>query len=122
MANIPRLVIGCEDPVPERAARGAGALHAAGVSVTMGVLREDCAALISEYAQLANSKARRGARQHAARTGRVRRPPPREGGWFAPAAPAHLAVLALFLSARHSPWDTSTAASSTATMSRPSPS
>jgi pyrimidine deaminase RibD-like protein len=72
MANIPRLVIGCQDPIPEQAAKGAGALHAAGVSVSMGVLQEDCHHLIEGYAQLANSKLQRMARQHMKRFGRVR--------------------------------------------------
>jgi pyrimidine deaminase RibD-like protein len=70
MANIPRLVIGCQDPVPESAAKGAGTLHAAGVSVTMGVLQEDCQQLIEGYAELANTKLQRMARQHMKRFGR----------------------------------------------------
>lgn len=70
MANIPRLVIGCRDAVPENAAQGAGTLHAAGVSVTMGVMEEDCQRLIEGYAQLANQKLQRMARQHAKRFGR----------------------------------------------------
>ena len=72
MANIPRLVIGCRDPIPEYSARGAGTLHAAGVSVTMGVLQEECHNLISRYSRLANSKLARMARQHMKRFGRVR--------------------------------------------------
>mmetsp|Transcript_20292 Transcript_20292/g.38296 ORF Transcript_20292/g.38296 Transcript_20292/m.38296 type:complete len:565 (+) Transcript_20292:225-1919(+) len=70
MANIPRLVIGCRDPIPEDAAKGAGALHAAGVSVTMGVMEKDCQKLIEGYAQLANEKVQRMARQHMKRFGR----------------------------------------------------
>ncbi|KAL3805738.1 hypothetical protein ACHAW5_003818 [Stephanodiscus triporus] len=70
MANIPRIVIGCQDPVPEYAARGAGSLHASGVSVTMGVMREECERLISGYATLANSKIHRMARRHMQRFGR----------------------------------------------------
>ncbi|KAL3758171.1 hypothetical protein ACHAWU_004809 [Discostella pseudostelligera] len=70
MANIPRLVIGCQDPIPEQAAKGAGTLHAAGVSVSMGILQEDCQHLIEGYAQLANSKLQRMARQHMKRFGR----------------------------------------------------
>ncbi|KAL7547615.1 hypothetical protein ACHAWF_010906 [Thalassiosira exigua] len=70
MAGIPRLVVGCRDPVPEDAARGAGTLHAAGVSVTMGVLEEDCERLIEGYAKRANSKLARMARQHLRRFGR----------------------------------------------------
>lgn len=71
MANVPRLVIGCQDPIPENAAKGAGSLHAAGVSVTMGVMQEDCQHLIEGYAQLANTKLQRMARQHMKRFGRV---------------------------------------------------
>ncbi len=72
MACIPRLVIGCQDPIPENAAKGASTLHAAGVSVSMGVLHEDCQHLIEGYSQLANSKLQRMARQHMKRFGRVR--------------------------------------------------
>lgn len=70
MANIPRLVIGCRDPIPENAAKGAGALHAAGVSVTMGVLEEESQSLIEGYAVLANGKLQRMARQHMRKFGR----------------------------------------------------
>ena len=70
MANIPRLVIGCQDPTPDSSAAGAGALHASGVSVTMGVMQEECHHLIEGYTQLANSKVQRMARQHMKRFGR----------------------------------------------------
>ena len=70
MAGIPRLVVGCRDPVPEDAARDAGTLHAAGVSVTMGVLEEDCERLIEGCARRANSQLTRMARQHLRRFGR----------------------------------------------------
>ena len=70
MANIPRLVIGCQDPT-ENATKGAGTLHANGVSVSMGVLQEECQHLIEGYTILANSKMQRMARQHMRRFGRV---------------------------------------------------
>lgn len=70
MANIPRLVIGCQDPIAENAAKGAGTLHAAGVSVTMGVLQEDSMRLIEGYEKLANTKLQRMARQHMKNFGR----------------------------------------------------
>lgn len=57
--------------MPEYAARGAGSLHASGVSVTMGVMRDECERLISGYATLANSKIHRMARRHMQRFGRV---------------------------------------------------
>ena len=71
MANIPRLVIGCQDPIKENSFKGAEQLHASGVSVTMGVLQEDCQHLIEGYTDLANSKMQRMARQHMKRFGRV---------------------------------------------------
>jgi hypothetical protein len=71
MAGIPRLVIGCQDPVPENASEGAGRLHAAGVSVTMGILQGECQDLIKEYTALCNTKIQRMARQHMKRFGRV---------------------------------------------------
>lgn len=71
MANVPRLVIGCQDPIPESAAKGAGALHGAGVSVTMGIMQDDCQHLIEGYAHLANTKMQRMGRQHMKRFGRV---------------------------------------------------
>ena len=70
MANIPRLVIGCQDPI--NSFKGAEQLHASGVSVTMGILQEDCQHLIEGYTELANSKMQRMARQHMKRFGRVR--------------------------------------------------
>jgi pyrimidine deaminase RibD-like protein len=71
MAGIPRLVIGCQDPIPENAAEGAGRLHAAGVSVTMGIRQEECMDLIKGYTALCNTKLQRLARQHMKRFGRV---------------------------------------------------
>ena len=71
MAGIPRLVIGCQDPIPENAAEGAGRLHASGVSVTMGIRQEECMDLIKGYTALCNTKLQRMARQHFKRFGRV---------------------------------------------------
>lgn len=73
MAGVSRLVIGCQDPVPENAAVGAGRLHASGVSVTMGIRQEECLELIKGYTTLCNTKLQRLARQHMKRFGRVRR-------------------------------------------------
>ena len=70
MAGIPRLVIGCQDPIAENASKGAGTLHAAGVSVTMGILQDECNRLIESYATLCNSKVQRMARQHSRKHGR----------------------------------------------------
>jgi pyrimidine deaminase RibD-like protein len=70
MAGIPRLVIGCQDPIAENASKGAGTLHAAGVSVTMGILQDECNHLIESYATLCNSKIQRMARQHSRIHGR----------------------------------------------------
>lgn len=64
MAQIPRLVIGCQDPIAENASKGAGSLHAAGVSVTMGILQDECNHLIESYAEHCNSKVHRMARNH----------------------------------------------------------
>uniref|UniRef100_A0A7S0L010 CMP/dCMP-type deaminase domain-containing protein n=3 Tax=Asterionellopsis glacialis TaxID=33640 RepID=A0A7S0L010_9STRA len=70
VSRIPRVVIGSPDPVPERAMVGASALHAAGIIVSMSVEQEECDGLISEYAQLANSKLQRFARSHKKQFGR----------------------------------------------------
>ena len=65
LSGIQRVVIGCQDPVPELASKGASALHAAGLEVTMGsVLVEECQALIAEYSIRANAKLQRMARKH----------------------------------------------------------
>jgi pyrimidine deaminase RibD-like protein len=70
-AGIPRVVIGCADPVPERRTSGAAALHAAGITVSLGsVLEEECQELIQEYSDLANSKLQRMARKHFQQFGR----------------------------------------------------
>ncbi|KAL7469987.1 hypothetical protein ACHAXS_010243 [Conticribra weissflogii] len=70
MSGVPRLVIGCQDPCPEYATKGAGSLHAAGVSVTMGILQEECQDLIKGYTEFCNTKFQRMARQHMKRFGR----------------------------------------------------
>lgn len=71
-SGIPRVVIGCADPIPERAMEGAARLHSAGISVSLGVEQQDCEQLIEEYAQLANSKLQVMSRKFAERFGRVR--------------------------------------------------
>jgi hypothetical protein len=69
-AGIPRVVIGCPDPVSERATKGASLLHASGLNVEIGVHREQCEELIAEYAQLANTKLHRVARKQVKQFGR----------------------------------------------------
>jgi len=69
-SGIPRVVIGCSDPIPEQSGQGASALHAAGLSVTMGVEQDDCEGLISEYTSLALTRLHRMARSHFRSTGR----------------------------------------------------
>jgi pyrimidine deaminase RibD-like protein len=65
LVGIPRVVIGCADPIQERHSKGAAALHSAGIEVRMGsVLEEECENLIVAYAQLANSKLHKMARTH----------------------------------------------------------
>jgi pyrimidine deaminase RibD-like protein len=70
-SGIPRVVIGCADPIPERAMEGAARLHSAGISVSMGVEQRDCEQLIEQYAELANSKLQVTSRKFAERFGRV---------------------------------------------------
>jgi pyrimidine deaminase RibD-like protein len=69
--GLTRVVIGCADPVPEKATEGAAALHKAGLEVILGVEEETCQDLIQEYAHLANTKLQKFARRHFARTGQV---------------------------------------------------
>ena len=71
-SGIPRVVIGCADPIPERAMEGAARLHSAGISVSLGVEQEECERLIEDYAELANSKLQVMSRKFAERFGRVR--------------------------------------------------
>jgi len=69
--GIPRVVIGCANPVPELATVGATALHTSGISVNLGhVCHEECLGLITEYSKLANSKFQSMARSHFRRTQR----------------------------------------------------
>lgn len=69
-AGIPRVVIGCRDPVPELATKGAATLHASGIEVALGVCEEECEQTIEIYADLANSKLRKMARKHFSLFGR----------------------------------------------------
>jgi pyrimidine deaminase RibD-like protein len=59
-AGIPNVVIGCPNPVPELAHKGAAALHSAGLSVKMlqptDPLHQECLDLIPIYSGLVNSK------------------------------------------------------------------
>lgn len=65
--GIPNVVIGCPSPIPEKAYKGATALHEAGLSVQVlqdtDPLHIECANLIPEFTMLANSKIRRVARK-----------------------------------------------------------
>ena len=70
MSGVPRLVIGCPDPVEGDGARSAAALHAGGVSVTMGVSGDECRRLVSGYAALVGSPLQSEARRHRIRHGR----------------------------------------------------
>ena len=69
-SGIPRVVIGCQDPIPERATEGVAALHSAGLEVRIGIEQEECEHMIEQYAELANSKLQVQARKHAQRFGR----------------------------------------------------
>jgi pyrimidine deaminase RibD-like protein len=69
--GLTRVVIGCADPIPEKATEGSAALHDAGLEVVLGVEEEACQELIQEYSKLANSKLHRYARRHFERTGQV---------------------------------------------------
>jgi len=48
-ADVARVVIACEDPSPYAAAQGIARLHAAGVAVDLGTLRDEAALLYAEY-------------------------------------------------------------------------
>jgi pyrimidine deaminase RibD-like protein len=70
-AGITNVVIGCLDPVPELASKGAAALHTAGIQVIL--YRDDsnkCQHLITQYSQTANSKLAKMARKHFQYVGR----------------------------------------------------
>lgn len=63
LSGVQRVVIGCQDPVPARATKGAKALHSAGIEVTMGsILADECRELIKDYTERANGKLQRMAR------------------------------------------------------------
>jgi pyrimidine deaminase RibD-like protein len=65
LAGVRRVVVGCPDPIPERASKGASMLHSSGIDVTMGsILVEQCEELITLYAERANAKLQRMARKH----------------------------------------------------------
>jgi pyrimidine deaminase RibD-like protein len=70
MSGIPRVVIGCPDPVAELASEGAASLHSAGLDVIMGIEEATCESLIREYSRLANSKLQKMARKHFSKFGR----------------------------------------------------
>eukprot|EP00591_Stephanopyxis_turris_P002188 CAMPEP_0195530634 /NCGR_PEP_ID=MMETSP0794_2-20130614/33599_1 /TAXON_ID=515487 /ORGANISM="Stephanopyxis turris, Strain CCMP 815" /LENGTH=676 /DNA_ID=CAMNT_0040662185 /DNA_START=273 /DNA_END=2303 /DNA_ORIENTATION=+ len=63
-SGVKRVVIGCRDPVTEHGSLGAAAIHAAGLSVSMGIENEACEDLIKEYSDLANTKLQKFARNH----------------------------------------------------------
>jgi diaminohydroxyphosphoribosylaminopyrimidine deaminase/5-amino-6-(5-phosphoribosylamino)uracil reductase len=48
-SKIPRVVVGCRDPHPKVAGRGIAALRNAGVSVTEGVLHDECVRLNKRF-------------------------------------------------------------------------
>ena len=47
--QIPRIVIGCQDPFSEVAGRGIQKLRDAGREVTVGILEEECQSLIRRF-------------------------------------------------------------------------
>jgi hypothetical protein len=65
LSGVRRVVIGCSDPIPERATKGASQLHSVGIAVVMNsVLLEESERLIQSYSERANSKLKRMARKH----------------------------------------------------------
>jgi len=70
LSGIPRIVIGCPDPIAELASKGAATLHSAGLTVIMGVLQEENTALIKEYSASTKSKLQKMARAHFNKVGR----------------------------------------------------
>jgi len=64
MSGIPRVVIGCPDPISELATEGAAALHSAGLTVIMGMVQTESEAIIKGYTANANSKLAVMARAH----------------------------------------------------------
>ena len=71
-SGIPRVVIGCPDPIPEGATEGAATLHSLGVIVSLGVEEDACKELIVEYAERANGKLQKMAGKWLAKTGQIR--------------------------------------------------
>jgi len=70
-SGVRSVVIGLEDAVASDANRGAAALHAAGIDVSVGLtVREDCKALLRSFRRRARSKLRSQARTHFRTTGR----------------------------------------------------
>lgn len=69
-SGIRKVVIGCPDVVTDKATEGASSLYAAGIQVSIGVLQEECEGLVSQYAELANSKLQVMARKHSERYGK----------------------------------------------------
>lgn len=70
-SGIRNVVIGCADPVLEKATEGAAHLHSLGISVTMGIEQKECENLIASYAERANSKLQKIARMHLKKQGLV---------------------------------------------------
>lgn len=70
LSGITRVVIGSPDPVEDLFAKGAAGLHAAGISVNMGILFQECQELIAGYSEIANGKLQRMARTHFKNFGR----------------------------------------------------
>lgn len=70
--GISRVVIGCCHPIHDLATKGAAALHAAGITVSMigGELEQQCSQVLEEYAILQNNKLMCQARKHAQIFGR----------------------------------------------------
>ena len=65
LSGVGRVVIGCQDPIPELATKGASALHSAGIEVIMeSVMVDECRELIKDYSDRANGKLQRMARKH----------------------------------------------------------
>ena len=67
VANIPRVVIGCPSPVPEKAMLGATALHSAGIEVSLirdTTIRDECQNLIRDFSISSNCKLHLMARKH----------------------------------------------------------
>lgn len=70
LSGIPRVVIGCADPIPECSSKGAASMHSAGLEVIMGVEEEECKDLIKGYTELANGKLQTMARKFFKKFGR----------------------------------------------------